>query len=97
MAAWRERIALNHVIEQMNKKYGLDRAEDDCPEEVKEAIATELLKSRALGHYAGKVRKVKAIAALSRLLSRIYDDADQHLVWCYAQPEAVPVGDKTGS
>jgi len=82
MANWKYKIELNAVTADMSEKHDLTRHEEDCPEEVKEAIATELEKVQPLEPFASRVRNTKSIAALNRLLSQIYDAADENSVWC---------------
>ena len=85
MANWREYIDLHKVLDEMGEKHDLSIMEDDCPAEVKEAIAKELEKSVWLKIYAGQIRRARAIAAVNRILNRVYDAADQHLVWTYGK------------
>jgi hypothetical protein len=85
MANWRYRIKLGSVLEKCNEKFDLSRHEEDCPEEVRELIATEVSKAMPLHRFSRRVRAVKSIAELNRLLALIYDEADRSLVWCSAE------------
>jgi hypothetical protein len=78
MARWQYKINLGSVLE----KYDLSRVEEDCPMEVKEAIAAEIAKAPPLVKFVEVVRRSKSIAALKRLLEGIYDEADETGVWC---------------
>ncbi|RJQ30326.1 hypothetical protein C4565_00650 [Candidatus Parcubacteria bacterium] len=82
MANWKHNIELNKVINQASEEHDLTRFEEDCPEEVKEAIAREIEKAWPLSHHAKEIRAVKSIAALNRRLVLVFDDADYHKVWC---------------
>lgn len=82
MGHWLHKIELRKVLDEMCDRHDLTRAEDDCPEEVKEAIAKELEKAPPLAHFAGQFRRCRAIAAVNRLLEKMYDEADRTRVWC---------------
>lgn len=82
MANWRERINLHGVLHQMNGKHDLSRLEEECPKEVKDALAAEVEKSTALRYLAPQIRRAKSIAAVNRKLEAVFDEADVNLVWC---------------
>ncbi len=82
MANWQEQIELNKVLTRMNEQHDLSRLEEDCPIEVKDAIANEIKKSRHLCIFMGRVKKCKSIAAVNRVLDAIFDRADSCFVWC---------------
>lgn len=79
---WRHKIELNKVMSDVCDKHDLSRVEEDCPEEVKEALATEIEKAWPIAHFCKKIRSAKSIAAVNRILERVYNDADRHAVWC---------------
>ena len=81
MAKWNEHIELNAAINRACDEFDLTCHEEDCPTEVKEMLATELAKSQRLGHFANQMRSVKSIAAMNRLLVRVYDEADRFKIW----------------
>lgn len=81
MANWQEKLELNTILSDLSDKYDLERLEEPVPEEVKTAIATELKKSRWLVQYASKIENSKSIAETNRVLEKVYDAADRHLVW----------------
>lgn len=85
---WREKINLNSVLAKMDSEHDLSRLEEDCPAEVKEAIAVEVAKSSTLGYFAGRIRRAKSIAAVNRVLARLFDEADKFKVWCGSFVEA---------
>jgi hypothetical protein len=86
MVQWLFKIELNHVIYKCNEDYDLSHFEEPCPNEVKEAIATEVEKAYPLQRFAKRVRNCKTIAALNRILDDIFDIADRELVWCGMAP-----------
>jgi hypothetical protein len=69
-------------------QHDLSRIEEDCPAELKEAIATEIAKALPLVKFVEVVRRRKSIADLTRLMEAIYDEADATSVWCGLAPEA---------
>ena len=79
---WRYEIDLAGVLLKCAEQYDLERVEEDCPEEVKEMIATELEKAWPLKRFATAIRKCKSIAALNRTLENVYIEADFSRVWC---------------
>ena len=82
MANWQYKINLLGVLEKANDDHDLSIHEDPCPEDVKEAIALEISKAPPLKYLANRVKNCKTIAALNRILNRIFDVADVSLVWC---------------
>ncbi len=82
MAEWQHRINLAGVLSAMGEKHDLSRVEEDCPEEVKEALAVEIRKAPPISHFAGRIKRAKSIAAVNRALAALYDDADRWKVWC---------------
>lgn len=82
MANWKHKIELNKVLADMGDKHDLSSVEEPCPDGVKEAIATELAKARPLQKFCTPIRKAVSIAAVNRILDRVYDEADRSLVWC---------------
>ena len=82
MANWLYKIELNSVINKMTEKYNLEMVEEDCPEEVKIALANEIRKAPPIAHLANRIMKCKAIAAVNRTLNTVFDRADENLVWC---------------
>lgn len=79
---WRYKIELRKVLSDMADQHDLERVEEPCPEEVKTAIATEIEKALPLHRFAKQIRQAKSIAAVNRILNKIYDEADQSAVWC---------------
>ena len=82
MANWRFNISLNKVLNQCNEDFDLSRHEEDCPEEVKEALAAEVAKAWPLARFSQKIRACKSIAELNRILEVVWDAADTERVWC---------------
>lgn len=82
MAQWRYKILLNETISRLSEEHDLTRFEEPCPEVVKTDICAELNKAAPLCRFVKDVEKCKTIAALNRLLVRIFDEADRSLVWC---------------
>jgi hypothetical protein len=82
MAEWRHKINLAGVMFDCAAQHDLTHVEEDCPEEVKEAIATEIIKAWPLKRFAPVVREAKSIAEVNRVLKSIYDEADRSSVWC---------------
>ena len=81
MAIWKYKIELGRVMDEMSDKFDFSRLEEDCPQEVKEAIAVEISKAPPLARFAKKVKSVKSNAEMNRVLDSIYDVADDELVW----------------
>jgi hypothetical protein len=79
---WRYKIELMKVLRNMSDKHDLECVEEPCPEEVKTAIVTEIEKAPPLRRFTKQIRQAKSIAAVNRILNRIYDEADQSAVWC---------------
>lgn len=79
---WRHKIELNKVIADMTEKYDLSCFEEDCPSEVKTALASEVEKAFPLARFAYRLRNAKSIAAVNRLLAKIFNEADSQGVWC---------------
>ena len=82
MTDWRYKIELCAVLGKCNEEHDLSRFEEPCPAEVREAVAKEITKALPLVRFAKQVRAVKSIAEFNRVLARIYDEADEKLVWC---------------
>lgn len=82
MARWRYKIELSRVLAEVGEKFDLERVEENCPEECKEALAKEVSKAWPLRGFADDIRSAKSIAAVNRILARVYDEADRMLVWC---------------
>lgn len=82
MSKWVYKIELNKVISQMCEEYDLSRMEEICPEEVKKAIAEEIIKVWPLKRYGEMILKSRTIAELNRYLELVYDEADRKRVWC---------------
>lgn len=82
MANWREKIDIHGVLHKMNTKHDLSRLEEECPQEVKDALAAEVEKSSALRYLAPQIRRARSIAAVNRKLEAVFDEADVNLVWC---------------
>jgi hypothetical protein len=61
------------------EEHDLTHIEEDCPEEVKEAIAIEIVKAWPLKRFAQTIRQAKSIAEVNRILKNIYDDLIQSL------------------
>jgi hypothetical protein len=59
---WRHEINIHKVLREADEKYDLDFVEEDCPEEVKEALALEVAKAAPLVRFASSFRKAKSIA-----------------------------------
>jgi hypothetical protein len=73
---------LNQILKQVSENYDLSREEEDCPAEVKEAIAVELEKAPPLKRFAEHIRNAKSIAKVNRVLDNVWDEADYSKVWC---------------
>lgn len=82
MANWRYKIELGEVLRQISENYDLNRAEEDCPVEVKIAVATEVEKAAPLAHFGKRIRRAKTIAKVNRILQEVYNEADYSKVWC---------------
>jgi hypothetical protein len=82
MTEWRYKIDLAGVMLKCAEEHDLSHAEEDCPAEVKEAIATEITKAWPLKRFAPVIRESKSIAEINRVLRNIYDEADRSSVWC---------------
>ena len=82
MTNWIQKIELNQVLAQMSEKHDLSFVEKPCPDEVKEAIASEIAKADCLAIYAGRIRRAGSIAAVNRALETVFDVADRNLIWC---------------
>jgi hypothetical protein len=82
MTEWRHKINLAGVMFKCAEEHDLAHVEEDCPEEVKEAIATEIVKAWPLKRFAQTIRQAKSIAEVNRILENIYDEADRSSVWC---------------
>lgn len=82
MANWKYKIDLNKVISEMSDKHDLSYVEEDCPQEVKDAIAGEIRKAEPISYLAGRILNCKSIAAVNRALGRVFEEADRRLVWC---------------
>lgn len=82
MANWNYKIELNKVMTKVSNDFDLSNYEEECPKEVKEAIAIEVEKAIPLKHFAPKLRKAVSIAEVNRIIERVYNEADRSLVWC---------------
>lgn len=82
MANWKHRIQLNEVLEKVNDEYDLSEFERPCPAKVKAMLAAEVEKAPPLRGFAPVIQKAKTIAELNRVLARVFDVADEQLVWC---------------
>ena len=82
MAQWIEKIELNGVLGKAGEKFDLSRAEEDCPDEVKNDLAAEVAKSIWLSRFSGRLRGARSIAEVNRILEQVFDEADRHRVWC---------------
>lgn len=80
--AWRHKIDLADVMLKCAEQYDLTRAEEKCPDEVKELIAAEISKALPLRRFAASLRTCKSIAEFNRVLDRVYNEADLMRVWC---------------
>ena len=83
MSRWQYKIDLGSILAE----FDLSRGEEDCPAELKEAIAAELAKAPPLVKFVELVKRRKTIADLIRLLEGIYDEADATGVWCGLKTE----------
>jgi hypothetical protein len=79
---WRYKIDLNQVIAELMDDYDLTCMEEDCPPEVKERLIAEISKATPLLRFIDQLQEVKSIAAVNRVLSDVYDEADVSKVWC---------------
>jgi hypothetical protein len=68
MANWRYKIELNKVLTEMSEKHDLERHEEPCLKEVKEALANEIGKAWPLKRFCEKILKAKSIAEVNRIL-----------------------------
>jgi hypothetical protein len=82
MANWQHKIELNQILKQASENHDLSREEEDCPAEVKTAIAAEVEKAAPLAHFGKLIRNAKSIAKVNRLLQQVYNEADYSKVWC---------------
>lgn len=82
MADWRHHINLRTVIDDCCEEYNLECVEEDCPEAVKEAIATEIEKAWPIQHFGPRIRDCVSIAEVNRVLNAVFNEADAKLVWC---------------
>lgn len=82
MANWRYKIELNKVLTEMSEKHDLERHEEPCPKEVKEALAKELEKAWPLHRFCEKILNAKSIAQVNRILENVWNAADTEGVWC---------------
>lgn len=82
MANWQHKIELNQIIQQVSEDFDLSRLEEPCPEQARNALATEIEKAPPLTHFGPKIRDAKSIAEVNRLLEAIFSAADHNLVWC---------------
>lgn len=82
MVNWRYRIELAEILQKCSKDHDLSHYEEECPKDVKEAIAAEISKALPLSRLAPRVMESKTIAELNRVLQLVYDVADAELVWC---------------
>lgn len=82
MARWLYTIDLSGVLNKVGESYDLTRFEEDCPDDVKEAIAAEVEKAPPLARFAELFRNAKSIAEVNRVLNDVYDVADRQRVWC---------------
>lgn len=81
MANWRYKIELRALLHKASEQYDFND-DDDVPEEVKEAVAQELLKAPPLREFADQVRDAVTVADLDDILRDVYDMADFERVWC---------------
>ena len=79
---WRYKIELNQRLREMGEQFDLSYLEEDCPQEVKQAISAECRKAPSLRRFAEIVLGCKSIAAVNRVLAAIYDEADRSAIWC---------------
>ena len=82
MANWLHKIELNAVIAEVSEEYDLECVEEKCPQEAKESLALEVEKAPPIAHFGALIRKCKSIAAVNRMLERIFNAADAQKVWC---------------
>lgn len=78
---WKETINIHGVLDNANAKHDLSRVEEPCPGNVKEELAREVEKSTALKTFAPRIRNAKSIAAVNRVLNKVFNAADANLVW----------------
>jgi hypothetical protein len=79
---WRYKIELNKALTEMSEKYDLERHEEPCPKEVKEALASEIKKAWPLQRFCQKILDAKSIAQVNRILENVWNAADTERVWC---------------
>ena len=82
MANWRYTIDLHKVLGECEEQYDLEEVEFPCPEPVKTAIVAELDKAPPLRPFCADIKECKSIAAVNRVLDRVFNEADRKLVWC---------------
>lgn len=82
MANWKYKIMLNEAIDENNEEFDLSRHEEDCPVAAKERLAAQCERAPPLVHFAASLRAAKSIAEVNRILRRVFDAADEALVWC---------------
>lgn len=82
IANWQHRINIIGVLADANTRHDLSCVEEDCPDDVKEALAKEVEKAWPVAQFASKLREAKSIAAVNRVLDNMFDEADRSLVWC---------------
>ncbi len=79
---WRYKIDLAGALKKAGDKYDLEFVEENCPKEVKELLASEVKKAFPIAYFAPQIMKAKSIAAVNRILEKVYDEADRSAVWC---------------
>ena len=97
MANWRHKIQLNEVLAELDERFDFSRLEEDCPQEVKQTIADEVQKAFPLARFAKQILAAKSIAALDRVLEKVFDAADRELVWCGFSTPRKPTSTETES
>ncbi len=81
---WIYECDLNGAIRRNNKQHDLSRHEEPIPPEVVTTICAELQKAPPLARFVREVCEAKSIAALNRILTNVFDEADRRRVWCFA-------------
>jgi hypothetical protein len=82
MAVWTRKIKLNEAIELNNDEFDLTRVEEPMPPLAAERLAVECERVPELSRFGDGIRGAKSIAAVNRILSRVFDAADENRVWC---------------
>jgi len=82
MPVWIEKIELNKAIADSCEQFDLERVEEPMPDEAKALLMKEIRRSTRLSRFASEIEAAGSIAAVNRILERVYDEADRCRIWC---------------